>query len=211
MDSKPENPARPTCPHCQKPLTARLACLACGALFPDPQSDAFDQLGLPAQFAVDPQMLETRFLAISRLAHPDRHVAAGEDAQDRAEAVMALANRARATLEDPRARAEMLLARLQKSAGIAVPGKIQPPPAFLMEVMDLTETLAAAGDSEKKQVADNIQARLVDERSTLGNLFAAAGDPSARAAQARATLDRMAYWHRLLENATGAGEHKLVH
>ncbi|HTL52512.1 MAG TPA: iron-sulfur cluster co-chaperone HscB C-terminal domain-containing protein [Planctomycetota bacterium] len=208
MDAKP---ALPACPHCQKPLFTRLACSACGALFLADGCDAFDQLGIPAQFAVDPLQVETNYLAVSRLAHPDRHVAGSEEAQDRAEGVMALANRARAALLDDCARAELLQARLQNASGAKPPpAKVQPPPDFLMEVMELTEQLAAANDSEKAAMADNIRSRLAEYKRELALLFAAAGDEAKRAAQVRSTLDRMAYWHRLLENATGTGEHKLV-
>lgn len=211
----PGDPAQPTpaaCPRCHQPLTFRLACAACGALFAEPQLDAFAQLGLPAAYALDEKRLNDHYLTVSRLAHPDRHVVAGEAAQDHAEAVMALANRARATLLDYRSRAEALILRLSADAGLKPPAKRQPPADFLMEIMDTTEQVAQANDGEKAALLDNIRGRIAALEADLAKGFSVLppADAVATCARARDLLDRLAYWHRLQENATGAGEHKLV-
>lgn len=206
------SPAQPLCPQCQKPLVFRLACAGCGALFANPKLDPFAQLGLPARYALDAQLLSDRYLTVSRLAHPDRHVNAAEAAQDLAESVMALANRARSVLLDDRARAEALLARLAADAGLTPAAKQQPPADFLMEIMEITEQLAQADDSEKAALTDNIRSQIAALRADLAQNFAVLppADPAATCAHGRDLLDRWSYWQRLYENATGAGEHKLV-
>lgn len=195
----------PPCPNCSAPRATLLGCAACGALFRNDQADVFSLMGLPAQYTLDLPRLDAGYLAISRLAHPDRHVSKSDDAQELAEVVMAQANRARQVLLDDRLRAEALWQRL---GGNGSTPKKQPEPAFLMEVMELTEQLAGAGDSEKAALTDNIRARLNAMRAELTQQFAATPPPLTAI---RDTLDRMAYWNRMLENATGTGEHKLVH
>ncbi|MGH7144468.1 MAG: iron-sulfur cluster co-chaperone HscB C-terminal domain-containing protein [Planctomycetota bacterium] len=200
------------CGRCGEPLTFALACSKCGALFPEAAGDAFDLLGLPPAFELDAARLQNNYLGLSRLAHPDRHVNAGEEAQEAAEAVMALANRSRAQLEEPRERAEVLIARILREANLPPAEKMPPPPGFLMEIMELTERLAAADDGQKAALADNIRTELAQLETTLAEVLATLppADPADTAARAREVLDQMAYWRRLLENATGTGGHRLV-
>lgn len=103
-------------------------------------NDAFGLLGLPAQFDLDPAVIERAFFDKSKELHPDRFANAPA-----AERVAALSrsralNDAYQTLKKPVARAEYLLAR----AGVTIGDNEQLDPEFLMEIFELREELAAA-------------------------------------------------------------------
>ncbi len=103
-------------------------------------NDAFGLLGLPAQFDLDPQVIEHAFFDRSKELHPDRFANAPA-----AERVAALSrsralNDAYQTLKKPVPRAEYLLAR----AGVTIGDNEQLDPEFLMEILELREELAEA-------------------------------------------------------------------
>jgi molecular chaperone HscB len=95
---------------------------------------------LPAQFDLDPQVIERAFFDRSRELHPDRFASAPA-----AERVAALSksralNDAYQVLKKPVPRAEYLLAR----AGVTIGDNEQLDPTFLMEILELREELAEA-------------------------------------------------------------------
>ena len=103
-------------------------------------SDAFGLLGLPAQFDLDPSVIERAFFDKSKELHPDGFANAPT-----AERVAALSrsralNDAYKMLKNPVARAEYLLSQ----AGVTIGANEQLEPAFLMEVLELREELVAA-------------------------------------------------------------------
>jgi molecular chaperone HscB len=103
-------------------------------------NDAFGLLGLPAQFDLDPAVIERAFFDKSKELHPDRFASAPA-----AERVVALSrsralNDAYQTLKKPIPRAEYLLAR----AGVQIGDNEQLDPTFLMEILELREELAEA-------------------------------------------------------------------
>jgi molecular chaperone HscB len=103
-------------------------------------NDAFGLLGLPAQFDLDPQLIERAFFDRSKELHPDRFANAPA-----AERVAALSrsralNDAYQRLKKPVPRAEYLLAR----AGVTIGDNEQLDPEFLMEILELREELAEA-------------------------------------------------------------------
>ena len=103
-------------------------------------NDAFGLLGLPAQFNLDPKLIEQAFHDKSKELHPDRFAQAPA-----AERVAALSkaralNDAYQTLKKPVPRAEYLLAR----AGVSIGDNERLDPAFLMEILELREELAGA-------------------------------------------------------------------
>ena len=102
--------------------------------------DAFGLLGLPAQFDLDPQVIERAFFDKSKELHPDRFANAPA-----AERVAALSksralNDAYQTLKKPVPRAEYLLER----AGVTIGDNEQVDQVFLMRVLELREELAEA-------------------------------------------------------------------
>ena len=103
-------------------------------------NDAFGLLGLPAQFNLDPKLIEQAFHDKSKELHPDRFAQAPA-----AERVAALSksralNDAYKRLKSPVGRAEYLLER----AGVSIGDNERLDPAFLMEILELREELAEA-------------------------------------------------------------------
>lgn len=103
-------------------------------------SDAFGLLGLPAQFDLDPAVIERAFHDKSKDLHPDRFASAPA-----AERVAALSrsralNDAYKTLKSPVGRAEYLLAK----AGVKIGDNEQLDPTFLMDILEMREELAEA-------------------------------------------------------------------
>lgn len=103
-------------------------------------NDAFGLLGLPAQFNLDPKLIEQAFHDKSKELHPDRFAQAPA-----AERVAALSksralNDAYKRLKSAVGRAEYLLER----AGVSIGDNERLDPEFLMEILELREALAQA-------------------------------------------------------------------
>jgi len=123
-------------------------------------SDAFGLLGLPAQFDLDPQVIERAFFDRSRELHPDRFASAPA-----AERVAALSrsralNDAYQTLKKPVPRAEYLLER----AGVTIGDNERLDPAFLMEILEMREELAEARVAKKMPEISRLQRGMADRR-----------------------------------------------
>jgi molecular chaperone HscB len=136
-------------------------------------SDAFGLLGLPAQFDLDPSVIEKAFHDKSKDLHPDRFANAPA-----AERVAALSrsraiNDAYKTLKSPVARAEYLLAR----AGVTIGDNERLDPAFLMEILELREELAEARVAKQTSLIEKLcgemKSRRKDALAKLPALFEA--------------------------------------
>jgi molecular chaperone HscB len=143
-------------------------------------SDAFETLGVEAQFELDGKLLEERHRMLSKTLHPDRYVgrpaAERRMALDRAIAV----NVASRELRDPVKRAEILLARLGVQTGELAEPKASP--MLLMEMMEVREELSEAHRAKDLDriggVADRMRGK---ERAVLDRLregFAKVDDTS---------------------------------
>ncbi len=144
-------------------------------------SDAFETLGVEAQFDLDDELLEQRHRALSKTLHPDRY--AGRPAAERRMALdRAIAvNAAWRELRDPVQRAQTLLARRGVETGELAEPKASP--MLLMEMMEVREELSdahRAGDLDRVgEVADRMRAK---ERAVLERMreeFAKASDRDA--------------------------------
>jgi len=125
-------------------------------------SDAFGLLGLPAQFDLDPQVIERAFFDRTKELHPDRFASAPA-----AERVAALSrsralNDAYQTLKKPVPRAEYLLAR----AGIKIGDNEQLDPAFLMEILEMREELAEARVAKRTDQIEKLCTTMKQRRGT---------------------------------------------
>lgn len=170
-------------------------------------SDPFDTLGVSPAFDLDLSGLESRHRELSRALHPDRY--AGRPPAERRLALSRAidVNAALRALKDPVSRAEALLAR----RGVTLQEGDEPraTPAFLMEMLELGEELAAAR-SDLDEVID-IAARLeVREASVLAELSAAFarldakgafGAPSEMVIDIGRRLGELRYYRRLLAEA----------
>ena len=136
-----------------------------------PGPDAFGLLGLPAQFDLDPQVIEAAFFERTKELHPDRFANAPANERVAALSRSRALNDAYATLKKPVSRAEYLLAR----AGITIGDNERMNPEFLMEVLELREELAVARagkhTAEVERLAAAMTARRVSTLAELPSLF----------------------------------------
>jgi len=135
-------------------------------------NDAFGLLGLPAQFDLDPSVIERAFFDKSKELHPDRFANAPA-----AERVAALSksralNDAYQTLKKPVQRAEYLLER----AGVSIGDNERLEPTFLVEILELREELAEARVAERTSEIEKLcgvmKARRKSAVDSLTALFA---------------------------------------
>jgi molecular chaperone HscB len=203
------------CWSCQKQAGGGPLCGACGALQPpDDKADLFAVLGLPARYAVDLTVAEAAYKDLSRQVHPDRFATADPRARRASLARTVQLNLAWRTIKDPVRRAEYLLTR----AGIDIGGKqpahgseerrtveVGAPPAFLMEILELNDDLAAAqraGDTVKVAfMAEEMRRRARETMKTI----AAGLDTGARTEleEAARSLVALRYYQRFIEQASG--------
>ena len=125
-------------------------------------NDAFGLLGLPAQFDLDPAVIERAFFDKSKELHPDRFANAPA-----AERVAALSrsralNDAYQTLKKPVPRAEYLLAR----AGVTIGDNEQLDPTFLMDILELREELAEARVAKRTSEIEKLCTTMKQRRKT---------------------------------------------
>lgn len=108
------------------------------------QSTDFELFGVQQQFAQDRRVLDERWKALQREAHPDRFTVEGGAAQRVAMQWSARINEAYQRLKDPLKRAAYLCelggAPIQAHSNTAMPG------AFLMQQMEWREQLDEARD-----------------------------------------------------------------
>lgn len=100
----------------------------------------FDLFGLPVGYALDRDLLAERYRALQSAVHPDRFASASDQERRLSMQASTRVNEAFQTLKDPLQRALYLLT-LYPDPG---PRGFTQDPAFLMEQMELRETLAEA-------------------------------------------------------------------
>lgn len=147
----------------------------------NPADNHFQIFDLPASFDVDLVLLAERYRGVQRILHPDNFVNAGERERRLSVQAASQVNDAYKVLKSPLLRAKYLLklrgVDVEQSAAKALDG------AFLMEQMDLRESLAAVRNASEldalaKQIEQNSSELLTSLRSLLapsavGNLIAA--------------------------------------
>ena len=130
-------------------------------------SDAFGLLGLPAQFDLDPSVIERAFFDKSKELHPDRFANAPAVERVAALSRSRALNDAYKVLKNPVARAEYLLAQ----AGVTIGSNEQLDPAFLMEILELREELAEARVGKKLPEVSRLQKAMAERRkAAVGKL-----------------------------------------
>lgn len=155
--------------------------------------NAFEIMGLPPGFDVEPARIERAYLRRIASLHPDSSEEDGVKA--------AALNKARATLLNPETRAQELLTVLGGTPGVA-PGAL--PDGFLMSIMETREEAEAALNSGDAAARATWQAWALAQRAgyiaKVGGLFAlAAADPSASRRALRESLNAWRYIERLAE------------
>ena len=170
-------------------------------------SDPFEMLGVEPRFDLDLDAIERRHRDLSRALHPDRY--SGAPAAERRLALSRAidVNEAFRVLKDPARRAEALLRR----AGVAVgeTGEPKPPPALLLEMMELREELAAVAHAKDLaaigKLGEGMRARREDVERRLGVALAGV-DPGAsdlqKVASALLLLGELRYIRRFLDEVS---------
>lgn len=164
--------------------------------------DPFEILGVPRRFAIDPAVLEQRFVALSSEHHPDRHsdpMAQADAAEKSAEVGWAYQ-----TLADPESRANALLTL---RGGPAKTDDQSLPPELLMEVMEVREAMESALHEEDEAELARLRVWAVsqrDERLARIGTMLDAGDADApldeaSAQSVRVELNALRYAQRMLE------------
>jgi molecular chaperone HscB len=127
-------------------MESPIACASCGALGQQPADtfDCFELFGLDRNYEVDLEALHRKYLALSRVIHPD--IAGGEASDQRKQALNLSAelNRAYETLRDPVARAAYMLTL---AGGPSASEMKNVPQSLLGEVLVLRESIEEARES----------------------------------------------------------------
>jgi len=175
-EHKPSLPTR--CGECQQLMESPIACASCGALgqLPADTFDCFELFGLDRSYEVDLEALHRKYLALSRVIHPD--IASGEASDQRKQALNLSAelNRAYETLRDPVARAAYMLTL---AGGPSASEMKTVPQSLLGEVLVLRESIEEACESGDAVTLRRLKDEIDDKR--------------------RATLDQIAELARGLE------------
>jgi molecular chaperone HscB len=154
----------------------------------------FDLFGLPPVFAVDADALERSYREIQSRVHPDRFAHAG-DAERRASLQWTTrVNEAYRTLRDPVERAKHLLEL--HGVDVAFETNTEMPPEFLMQQMELRETLEQAKDAP---ALDALRNGLKSDRAELEKAIAEAIDAKQDYAGAAQLVRKLQFLQRLDE------------
>jgi molecular chaperone HscB len=204
------------CWSCEREAGQGVLCAHCRAVQPPNEgADAFAVLGLPVAYGVDLAAAEAAFKALSRQVHPDRFAKADPRARKAALGRTVQLNDAWKTIRDPVARAEHMLTRagvdIGRGDGADVSGmktrEVMAPPAFLLEILELNDELAAAkraGDSVKVAfMAEEMRGKLAESMRVIAAGLEA-GTPEDLQVAARAVV-ALRYQKRFLDSAEGSG------
>lgn len=154
----------------------------------------FDLFGLPPVFAVDADALERSYREIQSRVHPDRFAHAG-DAERRASLQWTTrVNEAYRSLKDPVERAKHILEL--NGVDVAFETNTAMPPEFLMQQMELRETLEQAKDAA---ALDALRKDLKSERANLEKAIAESIDVKKDYASAAQLVRKLQFLQRLDE------------
>ncbi len=161
----------------------------------------FDLFGLVPAFAVEGEALERSYREIQSKVHPDRFAHAG-DAERRASLQWTTrVNEAYRTLKDPVQRAKHLLEL--HGVDVAFETNTAMPPEFLMQQMELRESLEAARTPAS---LDEMRKRLRQSKTELQKQIAEALDTRKDYAGAAGLVRKLQFLDRLDEEIGSAYE-----
>ena len=193
------------CTECHQEMDSPIACSMCGNLgeLAPETFDLFELFALDPIYDVDVKALHRKYLAMSRVIHPD--ITGGEDPEQRRQALALSAelNKAYETLRDPVARADYMLSL---AGGPSASEMKNVPSGLLGEILVLREEIEEAREAGDTARMESIR-REVDakRKETLGRIAALAKDlecwQTETRKQLREQLNIIKYWNSLLEHA----------
>ncbi|XP_022690688.1 iron-sulfur cluster co-chaperone protein HscB, mitochondrial-like [Varroa jacobsoni] len=140
-----------SCWACKKPVHDVL-CQSCGKVQPAVRDkNYFKVLGQEEKFSLNTVDLQTRFIELQRILHPDRFANCSEEEKSYSADQSAMVNEAYQVLLKPIQRATYLL----KVNGVTL-DEVKLPQKFLIEMMDLNEQVDTVTDKVKKTLLENI-------------------------------------------------------
>ena len=161
----------------------------------------FDLFGLSPIYSIEGEALERSYREIQSKVHPDRYAHAG-DAERRASLQWTTrVNEAYRTLKDPVQRARHLLEL--HGVDVAFETNTAMPPEFLMQQMELRESLEAA---KTPASLDEMRKRLRQNKSELQKQIAEALDIRKEYAGAAGLVRKLQFLDRLDEEIDSAYE-----
>ncbi len=184
-----------TCHACHEPVGGPV-CVGCGALqLPPARPDPFAILGLPRRYHLLPTEVESRYLKVARVVHPDKFVSRPDGERRAALLWTAAVNEARRVLKDPTSRARYL------ATGNAMPAEVGPKldPAFLAEMFEWRER----DEEEPGSVAALATARRAELEAEIDGIFSRWEAQEGDLATIDERLARLKYIDGLLRPAHG--------
>ena len=161
----------------------------------------FDLFGLPPSFSIEGEALERSYRDIQSTVHPDRFAHSG-DAERRASLQWTTrVNEAYRTLKDPVQRAKHLLEL--HGVDVAFETNTAMPPEFLMQQMELRETLEDAKDAA---ALDALRSKLRTQKRQLVESIAEAIDGKKDYSGAAGLVRKLQFLDRLDEEIDSAYE-----
>ena len=161
----------------------------------------FDLFGLTPKFSIEGEALERSYREIQSKVHPDRFAHAG-DAERRASLQWTTrVNEAFQILKNPVKRARHLLEL--HGVDVAFETNTAMPPEFLMQQMELRETLEEAKDAA---ALDGLRSNLQREQRSLEKAIAEAIDVKRDYSGASGLVRKLQFLHRLDEEIDSAYE-----
>ena len=167
---------------------------------PSSSNDAFELLGLPPRFDVDPAQLERAYFERSKELHPDRFATAPVNERVAALSRARALNDAYQVLKREASRAEYLLGR----EGITIGDNERIDPTLVMELLEEREELAVARQADELPKIEKLQASMTARRraalARVRQLFVDGGDR----AEIKQQLILLRYIERYLEECDSA-------
>jgi molecular chaperone HscB len=165
----------------------------------DPTADYFTIFGLPAQFGVDRDDVETRYLELASAVHPDRFVGADSSTRRQAMERATAVNEGYKVLRDPARRAEYLvkLAGVDLDSSDPQHGAPAMDQSFLIEMIERREHVADAR-AEGPAALDALREKVEDEMDALMDTVQEQLEASDTVAAARSLVVRR-YLQRLID------------
>jgi molecular chaperone HscB len=166
--------------------------------------DHFALFGLPRRYALDRDVLDQTFRDLQARVHPDKHAHLGEAERRVAMHWATQVNEANQTLRDPLKRARYLLHLAGHDAQIETNTAM--PVEFLMEQMELRETVAASAEIGDVENLDALHRRMRKEMAAQQDRLREALDDQQDYGRAAEIVRQVMFQEKLLHDIDAALE-----